>query len=81
MKDIIDSKPFYDCNTPLQVEGFELIELSEDIYKYKKIVNITRVEVIGLEGREFSKWLKDSNYEISIQDDGRTIKLFEKAIN
>lgn len=81
MKDIIDSKPFYDCNIPPQVEGFELIELSEDIYKYKKIVNITRVEVIGLEGREFSKWLKDSNYEISIQDDGRTIKLFEKAIN
>ena len=44
----------------------------------QKIVDITRVEVIGKNGREFSKMLKNSFYEISIQDDGRTIKLFEK---
>ena len=40
--------------------------------------SITRVEVIGNNGREFSKWLKNSYYEIVIQDNGRTIKLFEK---
>ena len=39
---------------------------------------ITRVEVIGRDGREFSKLLSDATYEISIQDNGKTIKLFEK---
>ena len=40
--------------------------------------HITRIEVIGLQGREFTKMLATGSYEISIQDDGRTIKLFEK---
>ena len=40
-------------------------------------VKVTRVEVIGHDGREFSKMLKDSHYEVAIQDDGRTMKLFE----
>lgn len=39
---------------------------------------LTRVEIIGTNGREFSKWLKLGYYEVSIQDDGKTIKLFEK---
>ena len=47
-------------------------ELSEDE------VRITRVEVIGKAQREFTKMLKEGYYEISIQDSGRTIKLFEK---
>jgi len=38
----------------------------------------TRVEVIGLKGREFSKWLINNNYRISVQDEGKTIKLFEQ---
>ena len=41
---------------------------------------VNRIEVIGKDGREFSKILKDSTYKVSIQDDGRTIKLFEKLI-
>ena len=47
---------------------------TEELQKLKP----TRVEVIqqGI-GRDFTKWLKDSYYEISIQDDGKTIKLFE----
>lgn len=73
-------KPFYDCNIPPEVDGCKCIELNEDIYRYKKIVNVTRVEVIGKNGREFSKWLKNSHYEINIQDDGRTIKLLEKGL-
>ena len=39
--------------------------------------SITRVEVIGLNGREFTKRLNGTFYTISIQDEGRTIKLFE----
>jgi len=41
---------------------------------------VSRVEIIGINGREFSKTLKDSTYTISIQDKGRTIKLFETPI-
>ena len=42
--------------------------------------NPTRIEVIGKDGREFTKRLDNAYYDISIQDDGRTIKLFEKEI-
>jgi hypothetical protein len=38
---------------------------------------ISRVEVIGKDGREFVKILKNSVYRISKQDDGKTLKLFE----
>ena len=42
--------------------------------------NITRVEVIGNKGREFSKLLIGAKYKVHIQDEGRTIKLFEKRL-
>jgi len=74
-----DKGIFYDCNIPPDIDGYNLIELSENIYGYEKIQNITRVEIIGKKGREFSKWLNNSHYEIMVQDDGRTIKLFEKT--
>ena len=41
---------------------------------------INRVEVIGKDGRDFVKLLENGHYEISMQDDGKTIKLFEKAL-
>lgn len=69
---------FYDCNLPDEKEGHKLIELSDDIYKYEKIVKITRVEVIGKNGREFVSLLEDGHYEFSLQDNGKTIKIFEK---
>lgn len=72
-------RPFYDCNIPPKVDGYACIELSDDIYKYEKMVKITRVEIVGRNGREFSKILNDSFYEVSMQDDGKTIKLFEKT--
>ena len=78
-KIVYDCKPFYDCNIPPSVKGYICKELSEDIYIYEKIVNITRVEIIGKNGREFVNILKNGYYEISIQDDGKTIKLFEKT--
>lgn len=78
---LMNCKPFYDYNIPPGIEGYICKEISEDIYKYEKVVEITRVEVIGKGGREFTKWLNDSHYEISIQDDGQTIKLFEKENN
>lgn len=78
--DLFNCKPFYDCNIPPEVDGYICKELSDDIYQYVKTVNITRVEVIGRNGREFSKTLNDSFYKISIQDDGKTLKLFEDTV-
>lgn len=49
--------------------------------KNETLGKITRVEVIGKEGREFVKLLEDGHYKISMQDDGKTIKLFEKKTN
>jgi len=40
-------------------------------------VDITRIEIIGTEGREFSSRLVSGKYEMNIQDEGRTLKLFE----
>lgn len=38
---------------------------------------ITRLEVIDDQGRSFSKWYgKDMHLNFSVQDDGRTVKVF-----
>jgi len=74
-----DCKPFYDCNTPPEKDGYVCKELNDDIYVYEKLIAINRVEVIHSNGRVFGSFLQDSTYEISIQDDGRTLKLFEKG--
>lgn len=78
--DLFDGKPFYDCNIPPAVEGYICEELSDNIYRYEKIVKITRIEVVGKDGREFVKRLKVGYYEISIQDCGKTIKIFERIV-
>ena len=44
----------------------------------KQFSNITRVEVIGKDGREFTKLIKTGKYRVSLQDDNRTLKLFEE---
>lgn len=74
------NRVFYDCNLPNEIDGYKLIELSDDVYKYEKIVKITRLEVVGKNGREFVKILKDGFYDICLQDDGQTIKIFEKEL-
>lgn len=45
---------------------------------YTKPPKLTRVEVILKSGRAYSKWLTNTHFTISIQDDGKTIKLFEE---
>lgn len=34
---LLSGQVFYDCNLPGEIEGYKLIEVSDDIYKYKKI--------------------------------------------
>ena len=41
----------------------------------KSFPNVTRVEVIGKKGREFTQY-DCSNVQVSIQDQGRTLKVF-----
>ena len=39
--------------------------------------NVTRLEVIGPNGRDFVRYLKDDEeFNYSVQDDGRTLKIF-----
>ena len=42
----------------------------------KEIRNVTRVEVIDENGRSYVSRYKHNQVEISIQDDGRTLKIF-----
>ena len=41
----------------------------------KSYPDVTRVEVIGSEGREYVRY-GCSNVQVSLQDDGQTIKVF-----
>jgi hypothetical protein len=40
------------------------------------ISNVTRVEVIDETGRAYVAWDKSIGVELSLQDDGRTLKVF-----
>jgi hypothetical protein len=65
-KNVIE-KAFYDCNLPEEKEGYQLIELSEDIYKYKKIYNEQNInKIINNKHRtHYLKW--KYNEDISIR--------------
>lgn len=39
---------------------------------------VTRLEVIGTKGREYSH-ITEGHFEVSIQDEGRTLKIFDKV--
>jgi hypothetical protein len=56
--------------------------MSEDIQQpngdfLKNYSNVTRVEIITNEGREFVRY-DCSNVQVSLQDDSRTLKVFLK---
>ena len=56
--------------------------MSEDIQQpngdfLRNFPNVTRVEVITDDGREFVRY-DCSNVQVSLQDDGRTVKVFLK---
>jgi hypothetical protein len=38
--------------------------------------NVTRVEVIDKNGRSYVNWDEDNIVELSLQDDGKTLKIF-----
>lgn len=38
--------------------------------------NVTRVEVIDHNGRSYVNWNKDNKVLLSLQDEGRTLKIF-----
>jgi hypothetical protein len=40
------------------------------------LANVTRVEVIDEKGRSYVAWHDDLKVSASLQDDGRTLKLF-----
>ena len=44
----------------------------------KEVKNCTRVEVIDQNGRSYVSWDDRNEVKISVQDDGRTLKIFIK---
>ena len=42
---------------------------------------VTRVEVIDGDGRSYVNWRKENTTQISLQDDGRTLKIFITSEN
>jgi hypothetical protein len=44
----------------------------------KKLDLVTRVEVIDEKGRSYVNWDSQNEVSISVQDDGRTLKVFVK---
>ncbi len=56
-------------------------ELDEAIEELQQANEYTRVEVISFDGRVFcDRCEHDSYYEVSVQDDGKTLKLFKKKL-
>lgn len=47
----------------------------DTIFKAKWLNGVTRLEVVDAEGRSYTNW-KVRDIVISLQDDGRTLKLF-----
>lgn len=60
----------------LKAEDTELLDKVNKLV-HGEVANITRVEIIGSNGREFSE-TNLQNAEVSYQDDGRTLKIFIK---
>ena len=71
-----DDAPWLDTT----YDGFDIdtslddIEMSNGDF-IKHYPDVTRVEVIGSEGREYVRY-ECSNVQVSLQDDGQTIKVF-----
>ena len=73
-----DDAPWLDTT----YDGFEFnidtslddIEMSNGDF-IKSYPDVTRVEVIGSDGREYVRY-ECSNVQVSLQDDGQTIKVF-----
>lgn len=47
-EDILNGDSFYDCNIPEDKEGYKLVEVSDDIWKYNKIVETFIEEEVPL---------------------------------
>ncbi len=52
------------------------INKNDVTYVREKLPNITRVEVIDQNGRSYTNWHKDNQIELSLQDNGKTLKVF-----
>ena len=73
-------EPIEDKTKQLKKETEQIRQQIKDIQQpngdfLKNYPDVTRVEVITSEGREFVRY-ECSNVQVSLQDDGQTIKVF-----
>ncbi len=73
----MSGNPFPKLNEPLISED-ELQSALQTMKDEKQpdLQNVTRVEVIDGKGRSYVNWNKGNKVEISMQDEGRTMKVF-----
>lgn len=55
------------------IDGVNLISLSDNVCELSKC---TRIEVIDTNGRSYTNWNEKNRVDLSVQDDGRTLKIF-----
>jgi hypothetical protein len=68
---------------PADFKNLEGISWCEDrindndiAYVRETLPKVTRVEVIDQNGRSYTNWNKDNRVELSLQDNGKTLKVF-----
>lgn len=54
----------------------QLVCCCDDPNGFKEMDKVTRVEVIDENGRSYVNWKPTNKVELSIQDNGRTLKVF-----
>jgi hypothetical protein len=72
-----------DGEKPADFKDLEGISWCEDkindndvAYVRETLPDVTRIEVIDQDGRSYTNWQKDNKISLSLQDNGRTLKVF-----
>lgn len=60
-------------------DDYEGLRINKDTFDNPSLISLpkcTRVEVIDENGRSYINWNEDNRVELSVQDDGKTLKVF-----
>lgn len=61
------------------IDDYEGLRINKDTFDNPSLISLpkcTRVEVIDENGRSYINWNEDNKVELSVQDDGKTLKVF-----
>ena len=64
------------CGYPLTEDEISTDVVDNKVFNAEQFSNVNRIEVIDQQGRSYVHYLKNENLTYSVQDDGKTLKLF-----